>query len=55
MFDIGLRVDEPNGDHQEVLEQESAGLRAIEMELEMEESVNVLSGVSVGSPSVYFR
>ena len=47
--------DEPNDDHHEAFEQESAGSRAIEIESEREDSVNALSGVIVGSPSEYLR
>ena len=54
MFVIVGRLDELYDDHQKAFERESAGSRAIEMESETEESVNISSGVIVGRPSVYF-
>ena len=43
MFVKVLIVDEPNDDHQEALDRESAGSQTIEIESEREERVNVLS------------
>ena len=50
---MDARLDEPNDDHHEVFEQESAGSRAIEIESDTEESINDSSGVMVGGPSAY--
>lgn len=47
--------DEPNDDHHEAFEQESAGSRAIEVESERKDSVNISSGVIVGGPREYLR
>lgn len=48
------RQEEPKEDHQEDLERESEGSRAIETESDTEDIVNDSLGVIVGMPCAYF-
>ena len=49
-FSMSVRQEEPKEDHQGVLEDESAGSRAIDMESETEETVRFSLGIMVGRP-----